>query len=250
MDATPVHGPRLHGIGEKTLADRALTLLRDDVLAGRLAPDSRLKLEPLQERYDLGISPLREALMRLSVEGHVVAEGQKGFRVAPISLEDLNDLTRARKDIETLALTSAMERGGADWEAGIVAAFHLLSRTPLPRNAAQREVASDWEARHRAFHLALVGACGSQWIMRMQSQLMDHSERYRRVRLFHSAPPRQLARNVEAEHREIMAAVLSRDAARATRLLREHIGRTADAVASFWEGPRRVAARAGTRANG
>ena len=227
---------------EKTLADRALGLLREDILAGRLAPDARLKLNELQERYDLGISPLREALMRLSVEGHVVAEGQKGFRVAPISLADLADLTRARKDIEQVALAAAIERGGPDWEAAVMAAYHLLSRTPLPRNTGEQEAASTWEARHRAFHHALVSACGSQWILRMHSQLVDHSERYRRVRLFHSALPRQLARDVQAEHKAILDAVLSRDARRATKLVCEHIDRTAEAVAGYWKQPQRRSA--------
>jgi DNA-binding GntR family transcriptional regulator len=222
---------------EKTLADRALSLVRGDILAGRLPPEARLKLGELQKRYGLGLSPLREGLMRLAAEGHVVAEGQKGFRVAPVSAEDLADLTRARMDIETLALTSSIERGGADWEAGLVAALHLLSRAPLPRSTSERAQASEWEARHRDFHLALVAACGSQWIKRMQAQLMDHSERYRRVRLFHSVPRRQLARNVEAEHRAIVEAALARDAAKACRLLREHLKRTADVVASYWEKP-------------
>ena len=54
---------------EKTLAERALRLLREDILAGRLAPDARLKVAALQARYGLGISPLREALLRLSSEG-------------------------------------------------------------------------------------------------------------------------------------------------------------------------------------
>ena len=230
-------------MAEKTLADRALALVRSDILAGRLAPEARLKLGELQKRYGLGLSPLREGLMRLAAEGHVVAEGQKGFRVAPVSAEDLADLTRARMEIETLALASAIKHGGAEWEAGIVAAFHLLSRAPLPRDSAQKDVANEWEARHRAFHLALVAACGSQWIKRMQAQLMDHSERYRRVRLFHSVPRRQLARNVDAEHRAIMDAALPRDATKACRLLREHLKRTADVVASFWEGPRAAGRR-------
>lgn len=227
---------------EKTLADRALTLLREDILAGRLAPDARLKVNELQQRYDLGISPLREALMRLSVEGHVVAEGQKGFRVAPISLEDLADLTRARKEIEQIALADSMGRGGPDWEAAVMAAFHLLSRTPLPRSD-DEAAARTWEARHRAFHHALVSACASQWILRMHAQLVEHSERYRRVRLFHSALPRQLARDVDAEHRAILDAVLSRDTKRATRLVCEHIDRTAEAVASYWKQPRRRPAK-------
>ena len=140
---------------EKTLAERALRLLREDILAGRLAPDARLKVAALQARYGLGISPLREALLRLSSEGLVVAEGQRGFAVAAVSLAELEDLTRARICLETSILAEAIKHGDAEWEAGMVAAYHRLSRTPQPGDPRDREATALWEQRHRAFHDAI-----------------------------------------------------------------------------------------------
>ena len=114
---------------EKTLSERAHRLLRADILRGALAPGEKLKPQALASRYDIGLSPLREGLTRLSTEGLVVAEGQRGFRVADISLAELHDIMTLRRKLETEALAEAIRRGDSDWEAEIVAAYHRLSRT-------------------------------------------------------------------------------------------------------------------------
>lgn len=189
----------------------------------------RRRVDELQSRYGLGLSPLREALLRLATEGLVVAEGQRGFTVAPVSLAELVDLTRTRQHIESIALSEAMERGDTAWEAGIL--YHLLSRAPLPANPSDTEATVNWELRHRAFHDALVAACDSPWLMRFRSQLVDHSERHRRARLFNAASTKDVAHNSDAEHRAIMEAVLARDAQKACELVRNHLQRTATAVA-------------------
>lgn len=216
---------------EKTLAELAHKLISTDLLAGRLEPSARLRLNELKLRYGLGLSPLREALLRLASEGLVVAEGQRGFAVAPVSLAELADLTRTRQQIETIALTEAIARGDSDWEADVLSAFHRLSRAPLPSGVDDTDAGMNWELRHRAFHDALVAACDSPWLLRFHSQLVDHSERYRRTRLFNPPAAAHLARDIDAEHREIMEAVLARDASKACELMREHLQRTADAVA-------------------
>lgn len=223
---------------DKTLADLAFSRIREDLLAGHLAPGVRLKLSELQKRYDLGLSPLREALMRLSAEDLVVAEGQRGFKVASMSLSELQDLTHTRERIEAMALADAMEHGDADWEAEILASYHRLVRTPLPQQKDNDPVAMmQWEAKHHAFHRALVAACGSPWLLRFLQQLAEHSERYRRVRMLHSPPSEPLAYNVEKEHEDIMQAVLARDIDRASRLMSTHLRRTAATVEAYWAPP-------------
>lgn len=235
VSATPSSSLPDTATAEKTLAERALRLLRDDILAARLAPDMRLRIVELQRRYDLGISPLREALLRLVSEGLVVVEGQRGFAVASVSLAELEDLTRARVCLESAILAEAVAHGDAEWEANMLAAFHRLSRTPLPDSMHDAQATALWEERHRAFHQSLVAGCGSAWLLRLQVQLSEHSERYRRVRLFHSVPPLQLARKVDEEHRALMEALLNRDAAGAAALIKQHLEYTAQVVASLWQ---------------
>jgi DNA-binding GntR family transcriptional regulator len=128
-------------------------------------------------------------------------------------------------------LPMAMQLGGADWEGDIVAAFHRLSRTPLPNDPAAMADASLWELRHRSFHHALVAGCGSPWLLRLHGQLVDQSERYRKIRILHHLESQAQVRDVNAEHQAVMEAVLRRDAAQAVALMTQHLVATSDATA-------------------
>ena len=96
--------------------------VRSDILAGRLEPDRKLRIQELAASLDVSPSVVREALSRLSAESLVIAEPQRGFRVSPINAEDVRDLTQVRIDIELKCLRRAMSEGDVSWEAGIVAA--------------------------------------------------------------------------------------------------------------------------------
>lgn len=230
MDSTSTLPRPEPAAGARTLAGQAQELLRNDILSGRLAPGQRLRTKDLQARYGLGLSPLRESLQRLSAEGMVVNDEQRGFAVAPVSVAELQDLTQARIALESIMLPQAMAQGGADWEAEIVAAFHRLSRTPLPQGAEAQADASLWELRHRAFHLALVQGCGSPWLLRIHGQLVDQSERYRRIRLLRHQDHSAQVRDVNAEHQALMQAVLDRDLERARGLMAAHLEATCRAT--------------------
>ena len=215
----------------RTLAHQAQELLRRDILSGNLAPGERLRTKDLQTRYGLGLSPLRESLQRLSAEGMVVNDAQRGFAVAPVSVAELRDLTLARTALESAMLPLAIQLGGADWEGDIVAAFHRLTRTPLPHDPAAVADANLWELRHRSFHHALVAGCGSPWLLRLHGQLVDQSERYRKIRILHHLDSEAQARDVNAEHQAVMEAVLRRDATQAVALMTQHLVATSDATA-------------------
>lgn len=219
--------------GPKTLAGQAHNLLRHDILTGGLRPGERLRTRELQARYGLGLSPLRESLQRLSAEGLVVMDEQRGFSVAPVSLTELKDLTLARTSLESVMLPLAISQGDANWEAMIVAAFHRLSRTPLPTGADAGDAARQWEARHREFHAALVVGCGSPWLMRLYEQLVDQTERYRMIRLQSLSRKKPMTRDVHTEHRALMDATINRDAKKAVALMRSHLQATFEATARW-----------------
>ena len=88
------------GTGSRTLIEQAYRQLRDDIIEGRLAPGEKLRVEHLRRHYAVGAGTLREAITRLVSDALVEAEGQRGFRVAPVALDDLEDLTRLRLHIE------------------------------------------------------------------------------------------------------------------------------------------------------
>ena len=216
---------------EITLADKAYRHLRDDIVAGLLAPGDRLRIARLSERYRIGASPLREALSLLTSEYLVVMEGQRGFSVSPTSVAELDDLSRVRCDVENDALRRAIAVGDDAWESGIVAAFHQLGKADRRRREDPGAHAAAWETSNREFHRALVAACDSPWLERLRELLYYQHERYRRISLSHPDP----ARDLHAEHRAIMDATLERDAERATRLSEAHIRRTTEAVRAVLE---------------
>ena len=84
----------------RTLIERAYEQLRDDIVDGHLAPDEKLRVEHLKARYGVSAGTLREAITRLVSDALVITEGQRGFRVAPIAVADLQDLTNLRVHIE------------------------------------------------------------------------------------------------------------------------------------------------------
>jgi DNA-binding GntR family transcriptional regulator len=208
----------------RTLTADVLLRLREDLLAGRFKPNQKLRLEELRKVYGVGFTPLREALMRLAADGLVVVVEQRGFRAAPVSLDDLWDVTRLRQEIEAIALRDALALGDDAWEAEIVAAFHRLSKT---RNTDPETKAIDpeWARRHHAFHYALIAGAKSQWIKRFWQILYDQSDRYRRIGAISVPEGRQ------REHRELMRAALRRDTEQMIRLSQAHIRKTATIVA-------------------
>ena len=243
MDSSTLSTARDDAANARTLASQAHDLLRRDILSGTLAPGQRLRTKDLQARYGLGLSPLRESLQRLSAEGIVVNDAQRGFAVAPVSVAELRDLTVARTALESTMLPMAMQLGSADWEGDIVAAFHRLSRTPLPHDPAAMADASLWELRHRSFHHALVAGCGSPWLLRLHGQLVDQSERYRKIRILHHLESQAQVRDVNAEHQAVMEAVLRRDATQAVALMTQHLVATSDATARLMAPPSTLATK-------
>jgi len=209
----------------------AYEMLRSEILYGDLMPGERLRVAELNARYHLGLTPIREALMRLATEGLVLNESHRGARVRETSMAEFADLMETRRSIERLCLERSMALGDETWEAQVISSMHLLSRAALPTSPDDRETATDWEARHRQFHLSLVSACDSGWLLNFWNTLVDHSERYRKVRLLFHREIAADVRDLNAEHERIMEAVLARDVGKATALMDEHLSRTEAAVA-------------------
>ncbi len=216
----------------RTVAEAVYKRLRQDIVWNRLPPNAPLRSDELRAAYDVGVSPLREALSRLVSERMVTAVGQKGFRVAALSAADVIDIMETRLVIESEALTRSIRNGDTAWERELVASFHGVSRAPVPQiTGADAEV---WASHHRQFHMALIGACGSRWQFDLSALLFDQAERYRAVRA-RIVPSPRLKRSVVAEHRELFEAAMARDARAAVKALDRHYRATADAARAALE---------------
>lgn len=196
--------------------------LRADILAGVYAPGEKLRFAPLGTEYSASIGVLREALTRLAEQGLVMSEPRIGFTVRKLSLDDLDDLTMVRGDIEAIALRKAIERGDMAWESALVSAHHTLERTPMMADGKPVRVSDAWERAHANFHRALIAGCASPRLTSIAETLRNSSELYRRW-----SQPLDQNRDVAAEHKALLKAALGRNGDQAATLLRAHYERTA-----------------------
>ena len=212
-----------------SIATRATSVydqLRTDLLDGTMAPGSKLAIEALAERYATSPTPLREALNRLVSDGLVERREQRGFAVLPIGVDDLLEITRTRCWLEEIALRQSIAARDTRWEEELVLAHHRLARTPRSLSEQRFEDNPQWEPLHRAFHRALIGGCGSRWLIGFCEQLADQHHRYRRL----SAPRAFATRGVKGEHEQLLEAAVEGRADEAVALLRQHYERTAQII--------------------
>lgn len=210
-----------------SLTAEAYTRIRTDILYCKLEPGQKLIIQDLCDTMQFSLGAVREALSRLSAEGLVVAEPRKGFRVAPVTETELRDITMVRTKIETSCLESAIRNGNLQWESNIMALLFELSKMSVADPADANRLNATWAETHQKFHVALVAACDSPWLLRLRETLYLHSERYRWM----SLPRDRRHRNLHAEHEAIAKAAVARDAGKACSLLSQHIAKTAQIVA-------------------
>lgn len=188
----------------------------------------RLRFKDLRTRYASGLSPLREALMRLIAEGLVQLTDHKGFSVAPVSREEMVDIANTLLELEALSIRLAIEHGNDRWEATVVARFHELSKRAMFADDGTLDV--EWEARNVAFHESLYAACGSPSLIVLCRQLSERFSRYRRLRTRQTNPTRDVA----GEHEQLMRTVVGRRPEDAIALLRKHRSTTIADILAHW----------------
>jgi GntR family carbon starvation induced transcriptional regulator len=203
----------------QTLSTTIASTLRAAISNGELAPGSKLRLDELRVTFGVSLSPLREALSRLSAEGFVVMEDQRGYKVAPVSEENLVEVTKLRGMVECFALREAIARGDDQWEGEVVASLYRLNKLEKLDDPSDKAA---WEAAHRDLHYRLISACKMPLLLSFSATLHDLNDRYRRLFLI----SRPFDKQVRREHTDIANAALERKPDVACDILREHIERT------------------------
>jgi GntR family transcriptional regulator, carbon starvation induced regulator len=211
---------------KETISSRISATLRNAILRGDLAPGSRINLDRLREEYDISISPLREAVSRLVADGLVEFEDQRGYRVAPVSLANLAEVTALRAELDVMALRASIDHGGLDWESDVLRTHYLLTRSV--RDPARPETLAAWEQAHSEFHLALIRGCGMPLVLTFCSVLHNMTDRYRRLFPLDDLTDRDIA----AEHSEIATSATAHDTDRACAALKAHILHTGEALSA------------------
>lgn len=200
----------------QTLSDQTYGRLRAEIQDGTLLPGTKLATTALKDRLGVSLSTLREALARLAGDSYVTWEGQKGFRVSPISIPDLHDLLAMRKLIEGEALEQSILNGDDAWEGRVLGAFHELQKVEARLKAVIAngnesetfDLGAIWEIKNDQFHMTLISACNSPRLHRSFRELYSQTSRYRRVAFLKRGGH---MRPVDEEHKAIFDAAMSRN---------------------------------------
>ena len=214
------------GADSSSRTSRAYAELKQDIIAGRLKPGSKLKIDDLRKAYDTGTSPIREALSLLTSDHFVERIDQRGFRVAEVSAAEFEELLKTRCWLEERAIRESISNGSQNWEEQVVLANYRLSRIPRSDSADHFVANADWEIAHKHFHMTLIAECRSSLLLKFCEQLYDQNIRYRHLSGGRAYP----ARDVAEEHNSICDAVLARDGDLAAQLLVDHYRNTSGYV--------------------
>lgn len=190
---------------------------------GTLEAGSKLAQYELAAAMGISITPLREAVRRLSGEGWIILDAHKNARVAGLDLAEAQQLIETRRALEPVAARLAAERRTeADITRIETAVAALL---PVTREWGEFALSA-----HKGFHQALYGASHNQVMVQLLDGLWDRSDRYRRLGL--TLPPGGEPRTRELdEHRQIADHVIAGDGDAAAALMTAHIDNSLTAAA-------------------
>ena len=195
----------------RLLREKVYDDLRADMISCRLAPGTEIRESELAQRFGVSKSPVRDALMRLEREGLVITLPRQGYRVAPVSLADAQDMFHLRDALEQ-ACMERITRRASDEQLAELDRFRRFD-------------AAAWQggfvAYNREFHRTLARIAGNA---RMRDHLIDLIDQMERaVQLSVSSLKKGDPQSLVDEHVQLIEALQARQAARAQRLASRHV---------------------------
>jgi DNA-binding GntR family transcriptional regulator len=198
------------------VGDDGYRRIRSDIVFGRLRPGQKLRLEAMKDAYGVSVSTLREILSRLSAEGFVLAEGKRGFDVAPISIGNLKEIADMRVLLESHAIGLSFAKADVEWEGRVVSAHHKLASTERLMEAGIGRL-EQWKRYDGEFHQALISNCGSRVLTDTQALVFDKYFRYLMIAFsYRGEEPAH-------QHKSLLDCALRRDADAARAILAVHV---------------------------
>ncbi|MGH0002392.1 GntR family transcriptional regulator [Pseudovibrio ascidiaceicola] len=204
-----------------SLIDRAYAHLRAAILSGQLEPGSKLRIREMCSTFDVGPTPVREALSRLVSQGLVATQSHKGFYIPELSQKEFQDIIDQRRLLESATVRTAVEKGDAQWRESVLDAYHALQEIERTWQVSRRDFWNEWEEANRVFHMTLVAGAGSNWASRFLHMLHDQCTRYR------AAMRRAgfISEGVQDDHTQLITAVRTGDGALAEQTIKAHVDR-------------------------
>ncbi|MFJ6630998.1 GntR family transcriptional regulator [Streptomyces sp. NPDC091376] len=205
MPAAPVKQP--------PAADRVYAHIKQAVLDRRYEGGTLLTEGELAEAVGVSRTPVREALLKLEMEGLLKLYPKKGALVLAVSAQEIADVVETRLLVEEFAVRRAVPAP----PRLIVRLEELLEEQ---RRRAESGDLAEVAITDRSFHAEIVRHAGNEILSRLYDQLRDRQLRMG-VAVMHSHPDR-IAKNV-TEHAEILEAIRDGDTERAAACVRRHL---------------------------
>ncbi|MFF1705802.1 GntR family transcriptional regulator [Streptomyces sp. NPDC058252] len=209
----PANHPVKHPVKQPPAADRVYAHVKQAVLERRYEGGTLLTEGELADAVGVSRTPVREALLRLEVEGLIKLYPKKGALVLPVSAQEIADVVETRQLVEEHAARKA-----------VPASPQLLARLEeLLAQQKEQAAAGDLAAAavtDRCFHAEIVRSGGNEILSRLYDQLRDRQLRMG-VAVMHAHPDR--ITKTLAEHQQILEALRSGDAEAVVGISHRHV---------------------------
>jgi DNA-binding GntR family transcriptional regulator len=203
-----------------SLSDQAYRVIKDDIITCTLEPGEQIAQQQLAEKYQLGMTPIREALQRLVQEGFLQSIPRFGYVVSPITISDVQEIYELRSILESAAARLAATRGT---DKQLVEIAHTADFTYVYRN---RDSYSEFLAANTRFHRAIAAVAGNRRLVEQISRLLDEM-----TRIFHlGLDLRDSAEEMRQEHLALAEALCARHPERAEQIVQSQIARSQQRV--------------------
>ena len=196
-----------------TKAEAVYLETRSRILKGTLAPGSAVNQEALAADLGVSITPLREALRRLEMEGLIRLEAHRTMSITPLTSRELNEMYAIRTELDPFAAGLAA-RNASEVQLEII--YRLARQKAVNDPVLQLE-------RNRGFHRAMYSSCGNSALINLLEQLWDRTDRYRLILIREELLRRSTS---QQDHVDLADALAARKADLAARLMRAHIERS------------------------
>ena len=204
----------------QSLADRAYDVIKADIITCVLEPGQQIVQSQLAERYKIGMTPIREALQRLALEGFVQPIPRFGYVVSSITFSDVHEIFELRSIVESAAARLAAVRGSQE------RLERIRAHADFAYVYKERQSYVDFLARNIDFHRSVAEVAGNQRLVDLVSRLLDEL-----TRVFHlGLDVKDSAEEMRDEHIALAQALCERDPDRAEQIVQSQISRSQNRV--------------------
>jgi DNA-binding GntR family transcriptional regulator len=206
------------------LGDQAYDKIKHDIIACRLWPGSEATEAGLAEHYSLGLAPIRAALSRLTQEGLVNVVPRRGYVIAPITSQSVQEIFQLRLLLEPAAAAAA---------AGRVDVAKLKKMSAGPYDGRGTAGNLQFLKDNRDFHIEIARASGNERLERILASILDEMARLLHLGLFAGADAQTLSLDHKLQRRQhaaLVEALANGDRKGAESIARQHIEHSREMV--------------------